>query len=399
MRNQLIFVRRLLELGLLDEWHIWNFARRPEDDDWLRRSFAGDAIVYTFGRSADYVPLRCAPGSCARLLVRASNDAHLRFRLDSGDTVEVVFGADANTRSLLRTVGSASFQAVHLPSTHESTAALNLFDDNAVEAEIADRRLCIRLNGRTVFSPVTRAASLQGLEVRTGNGASGQWLVGDPAARVRLFHTGLQSQDGYRFAYAHYSNAHFHDAVFVKLDDDIVYCDVDSFGSFVQDLQSSGELKISSANVINNGVCAHYQGQAGFFHRERFDFEYPRDGLHGSLWESAALCERLHRYFLQHLDEILAIAATLPASTELPRADRFSINFVGFRYPVMIMMTYLFAMAKAKDDEYLMSVLLPTLFGVKKYVFNRLVVSHLSFYKQDERLDTARVLDAYNGLY
>jgi hypothetical protein len=41
----------------------------------------------------------------------------------------------------------------------------------------------------------------------------------------------LKSQEGFRFAYAHYANARFHGACFVKLDDDIVYCDLDRFGS------------------------------------------------------------------------------------------------------------------------------------------------------------------------
>ena len=98
-------------------------------------------------------------------------------------------------------------------------------------------------------------------------------------------------------------------------------------------------------------------------------------------------------------EEILAIASRQPPFTELPRLDRYSINFIGFRYPVMIMMTYLFAMSKAKDDEHLMTVLLPAAFGVRKYVFNHLVVSHLSFYKQEETLDSVGLLEAYRTLY
>jgi hypothetical protein len=46
-----------------------------------------------------------------------------------------------------------------------------------------------------------------------------------------------------------------------------------------------------------------------------------------------------------------------------------------------------------------MTVLLPAAFGVRKYVFNRLVASHLSFYKQDETLDPGRLLEAYGTLY
>lgn len=398
MRNQVIFVKRLLDRGLLDEWHVWNFARNEADDGWLQRTFADDLMVYTFGRSARYVPLRPGRSSSSRVLVRAASDAHVRFRLDAGDTVEVVFGAHGNTKSLLRTSGPTAHR-VPLPASAESAATLRLFEANAIDVDISDGTLRLRLNDEPAFSMATAASSFDALEVSTGDGSNGQWLAGDPDAKIRLVNTGLKSQEGFRFAYAHYSNALFNDACFVKLDDDIVYCDIERFESFVQDLENSDELKISSANIINNGVCAFYQGGSGFFPAEPFGFEYPQDGVGGKLWESAALCERLHRYFLQNRDRILAVAARQPASTELPRADRFSINFVGFRYPVMIMMTYLFAMSKAKDDEHLMTVLLPAAFGVKKYIFNRLVVSHLSFYKQDETLDSDPLLEAYGSLY
>jgi len=398
MRNQVIFVRRLLDLGLLDQWHVWNFARNEADDGWLQRTFGDGLTVYTFGRSDRYMPLRAGRSSSARVRVWAASDAHLRFRLDAGDTVEVVFGAHGNTKSLLRTSGPTAHR-VPLPATAESAATLRLFEANAIDIDISDGTLRLRLNDEPAFSTGTVASSFDALEVRTGNGCNGQWLAGDPDAKIRLVNTGLASQEGFRFAYAHYSNALFHDACFVKLDDDIVYCDTERFESFVRDLESSDELKISSANVINNGVCAHYQGRSGFFPAQEFGFEYPQDGVGGRLWESAALCERLHRYFLQNRDRILAVAAGLPASTELPRADRFSINFVGFRYPVMIMMTYLFAMSKAKDDEHLMTVLLPVAFGVKKYIFNRLLASHLSFYKQAETLDADGLLEAYGRLY
>jgi hypothetical protein len=398
MRNQVIFVRRLLELGLLDEWHVWNFARTEQDEDWLRRSFSGDQMLFTFGKAARYAALRAETSSSARVLVRASNDAQLRFRLDSGDTVEAVFGAEHNTRSLLSTF-APTFQQAPLPVTHESPATLDLYDENEIRIEVADGRLRLFLNGAMVFSPATRGSALHALECATGNGGNGQWRAGDPAARIRLMNTGLKSQDGFRFAYGHYSNAAYQDACFVKLDDDIVYCDIGQFDAFVRDLESSGELKISSANIINNGVCAYYQNRNGFFDRGHFDFEYPKDGVCGTLWESSRLCERLHSYFLRHREEIVAIASRQPVNTQLPFVDRYSINFVGFRYPVMIMMTYLFAMSRAKDDEHLMTVILPAAFGVRKYVFNHLVVSHLSFFKQDETLDATGLLEAYGRLY
>ncbi len=57
--------------------------------------------------------------------------------------------------------------------------------------------------------------------------------------------------------YKFYSSDEYSDCLFLKLDDDIVYMDLDGFGSYLKTIKDNPECVIS-ANVINNGVCAYF---------------------------------------------------------------------------------------------------------------------------------------------
>ena len=57
--------------------------------------------------------------------------------------------------------------------------------------------------------------------------------------------------------YKFYSSDEYIDCLFLKLDDDIVYIDLDGFNPYLKTINNNPECVIS-ANVINNGVCAHF---------------------------------------------------------------------------------------------------------------------------------------------
>jgi hypothetical protein len=395
MHSQLAYMARALDEGVVDEWHLWNFARNAEDDAWLRQTFNESASLITDGHSVTYQPFAGNVRALA-LSVRARSDAHLLMRLDSGELVEVVLGAFENTRSLLRIVEGSGF-APHAPVQSVAAKALDPAGENSVMVALEESMLKIRLGGQPLFHLGTPATLITLVAVRTGYGALGEWRRARPPTRVQLKNTALQHYKGFRLAYNYYSSARFVDSVFIKLDDDIVFCDMEGFKSFVEELSNSTDLVILSANVINNGVCAYLQERSGFFANENFGFEYPPAGVCGKLWESSSLCERLHEYFLSNKERILKIATSLDKRVEIPLVDRFSINFVGFRYPIMLMMTLALQYGN-EDDEHVMTRSITWHFGVKKFIFCRFVVSHLSFFKQDETLNAKGILMRYAAL-
>jgi len=396
MRNQLVFMRTALDRGIVDEWHLWNFARNAQDDAWLRGAFEEAASLVTDEKSIVYQPFVANVGSAA-FYVYARSDAHFLIRLDSGEVLEVVLGAFENTRSLLRVFGDNGYR-LHAPARNVSGRTLDPARENLVNVTLGGSSLRIRLDGEPLFDFPTPATLIGRIEVHTGYGAWGEWRQAREPGRIRLKNTALKHYEGFRLAYNYYSSARFADSAFVKLDDDIVYCDIEGFRSFVEELRNGTELVILSANVMNNGVCAYVQEKAGFFDKEAFGFEYPPAGIGGRLWESSRLCGRLHEYFLANKDRILGIASSSNVRVEIPIGDRFSINFVGFRYPLMLMMSSAFQYGH-EDDEHVMTRIVTRMFGVRKYILFGFVVSHLSFFKQDETLNANSILTKYSELY
>src|SRR5262249_43372679 len=55
----------------------------------------------------------------------------------------------------------------------------------------------------------------------------------------------------------------FADSIFLKCDDDIVYMDVEKLSDFIEFRRTNPKYVVVSANVVNNGVCAHWQQVAG----------------------------------------------------------------------------------------------------------------------------------------
>lgn len=400
MSKQVEFMRRALELGYVDEWHIWNFARNQNDKAWLREEFGSSSTLLTGGESLDYVPLSVASGNePLEIRVVARNDAHLKLVMDSGACIEIVFGAFSNTLSLLRIFSNAESYQLHKAPVQTAAAALKWGKENLVRLDLNDGLLRIALNGVELFALGNAGHQIGELMVHTGYGSDGIWRAGARRSNIQLMECGKSGFEGFRFAYFHYAISHYADSLFLKLDDDIVYCDIDALGDFFDEVARSKGNDIISANVINNGVCAHYQGKNGYFPGLDLEFEYPREGTFGKLWESSQMCEGLHEYFLDNLERVKERAGDDRRVTVLPQFDRFSINFVGFRHGLFpYMMAAYLAEQSNVDDEYLMTRSVPRLFGVGKSVFNPLVVAHLSFFKQDETLDSGKLIDRYLAL-
>lgn len=397
MRNQVAYMRQAVADGLVDEWHVWDFSRNPSDGQWLSDTFFENQQLFSDDRSLDYIPIYQGGESQLHLHVRARNDAHVLLQLSCGTLLEVVFGAHGNTRTLLRLFAPQAYQ----PDAHPAAVSgvvLDAVGENDIVFCLANGALTIRLNGVRVFELPTDAQALTQTEVHTGHGATGMWSLGLVDGPVRLIKTSVRGYKAFHYVYLHYAEAAYHDARFIKLDDDIVWCDLTQMSGFVDEICRGDELKIVSANVINNGVCAYFQKEAGLLEGGGFDFEYPPNGVCGTLWNSAELCERLHHYFIDHCAKVRAQALAIQRLSEIPLADRFSINLIGFGQPVMIMMAYLYERARQTDDELIMTQLLPRFFGVRKYIYNPFLVAHLSFFKQHERLESAPIVSRYAEL-
>lgn len=201
--------------------------------------------------------------------------------------------------------------------------------------------------------------------------------------RIRVMEPQGKPFDAY---YDHYRPGDYADAMFVKADDDIVYVDLEQLQGFIEYRWQDQQTFMLSANVVNNGVCAYFQQLQGVLPAAFPRMPYPPEGMYGMLWERADLATQLHDIFL-HSPQSFGY----PGTTRAP--DRLSINFISYLGRDLGLIQGL-----RGDDEDMLSVKIPRATGRANLIYNPFVVSHLSFYSQDEGMDRAALLRAYAGL-
>ena len=401
MGMQVAFMREALKLGIIDEWHVWNFARNEEDKQWLETEFSHSLSVRTSASSIEYQSLPITIDKRIDLKVTAQNDAHLKILMRSGFIYEIVLGAFKNTKHLARKFSPNETYLLHKQPFFITEGSIEWRASNKISIKANDGHLTIILNNQELFSIDLNNASdvVNKIECHTGYGSDGFWELSHEANHEKLISTPSKGYEGFKEAYKHYSHTRYSDSIFIKIDDDIVYCDLDEIENFCSTLEKSNGINIYSANVINNGVCAYLQSEKSYFPELNLNFEYPNEGLCGSLWENSTKCSELHDHFLNNKHEIEKSAKNDSPLTKLPDFDRFSINFIGFKHSLFIYMMAAYAIANNQnDDEFIMTKILPSLFGVRKFVYNHLLVSHLTFYKQEPLENLIDLLDRYASI-
>ena len=126
--------------------------------------------------------------------------------------------------------------------------------------------------------------------------------------------------------YEYYAKNTTNSDILLKIDDDIVFVNTSELKCFVKFVDESVDALLVSANVVNNGVIAHFQQKLGCVPASEGNFEYPKHGAGGSLWESGRKALKLHQYFVSHKSQFYR--------EEVIRfRERLSINFLGGVWP------------------------------------------------------------------
>ena len=181
-------------------------------------------------------------------------------------------------------------------------------------------------------------------------------------------------KQNYRPFYEYYAKNVSKDDVITKVDDDIVWVNVSEFKCFVQFVAESVDTFLVSANVVNNGVVAHFQQKLGSIPHDLGTFEYPPRGAKGRLWESPVKALKLHEYFVSHKSDFYREGV-------FQFRERISINFIGFtgrHTPEMVNLVK----EIGADDEKALTTLANRKLKATEVVYMRLVTAHVTFNKQ-----------------
>ena len=396
--------------GLIDEWHVWEFSRNVDDARWLREKFPVAQVTpnhsFEYFRLPKRLSLMGAKASMSAA-VRATNDVHIGLmrRSGSGASYEIVFGGWNNRASAIRrfdtplallnvTERDAQLEPVQIRNTPN---LLPEFGFSEIDIEIGTDGLKVYFDGSLLMHDAD-AVTPGDFEIlyRTGYGANGDWRFPDfkdhPA---RLFVCGPDAHFPketlfYNRAYQYYNANYdsYKDDIILKCDDDIVYFDLDRLADFIDFRRDHEEYFLVSANVVNNGVCAHFQQATGAIPRVSMECELPPGGLCGSLWANGIKAEALHHLFLD-------APASFQAGSTDPSIwnERISINFVALLGRDLIHIPDV-----SPDDEH------DLCYGVRKRAHKQnciwlpFVAAHLSFWKQDADMNVRDVLERYEDL-
>jgi hypothetical protein len=399
-----------LERGLIDEWHVWEFARNDADRRWLRQSFPvaqatpNDSLEYF--RLPRPLSVRAAPERLP-FSVRASHDAHLGLKRLSGagPSFEIVLGGWSNQYSALRKFDDARALDDHTlrdPAKGPDMAVASPellpefgFSDLVVEA--GPQGLMVVFQGAVLLhDPEPVAPGDFEILYRAGYGANGDWRFEQFAEHpARLFITGPEphfpaSALFYNRAYQYYAaNADaYRNDVILKCDDDIVYFDLERLAEFVTFRRHNPQFFLVSTNVVNNGVCAHFQQAMGAIPAELMTCELPPGGMCGSLWSDGGKADALHRFFL-----MAPASFRRDAAAPIVFNERISINFIALLGADLVHIPDV-----SLDDEH------DLCYGARKRarkqncIYPQFLAAHLSFYSQDPHMAIAATLKSYEAL-
>lgn len=183
------------------------------------------------------------------------------------------------------------------------------------------------------------------------------------------------------------------DAVFVKIDDDVLFLETDNFPHLVGPLVKHPD-RIISANVVNNAVCAKYlRGGEMQDMREKFDLGSPSRPFYDRDWwelhTEAEFASFSHAQFLSSMPFTNMRRSWKPEYVRTRPGEAVSINCVAMTHPTLRRVAGM--MGVRLGDEGAVDRCLP-------WIALSFRAAHLAFGPQEKAMGPA-LLDQIRGEY
>jgi hypothetical protein len=184
------------------------------------------------------------------------------------------------------------------------------------------------------------------------------------------------------------------DALYLRLDDDIVFIEEGFFGKFIARATAErGKAIWFAPIIINNAVCNLLLQQLS---RVAISGPITCQAMCPHSWAYPSLPEALHPVLIE------AVRSGRLGDFRVPdrevRLSRFSVNAIGFFGAEKIALGDMFLPPDCTEEEEWLSAILPAKTNRPGKIFGDLIVAHFSFYTQERRLLQTDILDAYYSL-
>ncbi len=398
-------IKKLIENGLVDEFHLWNYAKQNLDDAWLKDTFTthnqGLSLITKTTSGYNYIHsgLTIRSGELVKVSVKAESDVYIMLRSKlSSKCYEICIGGWNNSKSVIRN----QLQGHELGSCRGKLLKSNKFVDiilrlswNYLDVLIGSKEISI---GTSVAEYTLDVFDIY---LSSYHNRTCEWCYEDPfdfghsshmfADKIKLMLPADRRPNLWIEYYKHYNDYRYPNNVIIKCDDDICYIDTNNFSSFIQKRLQEREFIFIFPSIVNNELCAFYQQQHDLIPKEEVGEMFYEPLGSGSLWKDGHKAQRLHAYFLGNMKTWQNISQQLTDIQTIKQGDRISINF----FAVLSKDLYIYQLVVI-DDEGELTQVLPTYLNRSHGIMMNYIVSHLAFCKQRETgLDSSYVIKQY----
>ena len=377
------YLKKALELNIINEVHFWNNTRNTDDEEYLK-TISNLKRTSSTG-SGNYILINpLISNNSFELNVKAPNDIHIKLT-NLETEYEIVLGGYNNKKSVIRENNNEIFSLVQEDIADEKNT-------NNFKFIINNNKLSIIKNDEMIiYLKIKNNFEIKNVYFKTGHGSVGNLSYN--TIQNKGFYFMDTCKKSWKNYYNYYNDTQFENDIIIKCDDDIVFIDLYKLPKYI-DFIKNNEYDLVFANIINNGVSAYFQqNKYNLIPKEIMDLEYPTEGFCGTLWECGKKAEALHYYFINNYEKFIDYEYN---NEIIPIYSRFSINFFGYKGKNW---------HKIKDAGLIEDEHTLTVDYVKNRQFNNIIysdfyVSHLSFYKQNNSgINLNQLLISYNNLY
>lgn len=287
------YLKKLQETGKLTEINLWQFTNNSSDVAYL------SSIANLHKTSKNFTEYRAitpvVKNNEFSLKIKAKNDAHILIN----DKYEFVLGGWGNTKSVIR----HGIQGRNLCEV--SRRVLNERNHQNFNISLKNKILTIE----NLMSAKVDIDEIKSIKIHTGFGSEGFWDYEETQNKnIKLFDTEKRVVwHNWGECYKYYLDYDFD--VFLKIDDDIVYMDLDRYDEFIKYIVNNPQKNCVFPNMVNHGTSLFYNNKYGLIPTDILIEPYksmkssPQAKYKTDTWGCGSIALILHKYFLNNVEK------------------------------------------------------------------------------------------------
>lgn len=378
------YIKKAMELKIIDEYHIWDFATSQYDSAWLDKItelYSTPADIFTYFRPQ----LSLNKLSHLALQVKTNLTFHLKiYNFDQSQSLLLIFNPFKISIGDDKINNSNNFQEFNfkhniLSNTHFSD--FFIFKQN--------NNLKIQHNDAIL---VEYPIEIEWDHFYVSSRDRAEWIFNDEERPIKLFKC-LKQAPHWEEYYTHYSTLDKLRAndVFIQINDGIVYLDLNHLQNFIDFRVKNPEYFVVSANIINQDLSTKIQKKYGMLNPSLFS-----DNIIKNINKSGIDAEKLHRYFIHNYDDFIL----KNKNSDLFLDNDFLLVKEKFK-PCLVSWLggdcqYMHNFNAYHEEQ--MTIQIPQKIQRNNAIFLPFIASYLANYNQENQMDTKDLIYQYQCL-